>query len=88
MMYVEVLKKRYNNVGRTFCDAILLERFLPKLSSFFLLCPAADRRRKAIMYLPMQDLLQSPCQWAPNLACQQRPCKFRRLGPVAGSGWV
>jgi len=22
MVYVEVLKKRYNNVGRTFCDAI------------------------------------------------------------------
>jgi len=22
MLYVEVLKKRYNNVGRTFCDAI------------------------------------------------------------------
>jgi len=22
MSYVEVLKKRYNNVGRTFCDAI------------------------------------------------------------------
>jgi len=22
MLYVEVLKKRYNNVGRTFCNAI------------------------------------------------------------------
>jgi len=25
MLYVEVLKKRYNNVGRTFCDAIKVE---------------------------------------------------------------
>jgi len=23
MLYVEILKKRYNNVGRTFCDAII-----------------------------------------------------------------
>jgi len=26
MFYVEVLKKRYNNVGRTFCDAINPQR--------------------------------------------------------------
>jgi len=24
MLYVEVLKKRYDNVGRTFCDAICI----------------------------------------------------------------
>jgi len=23
MLYVEILKKHYNNVGRTFCDAII-----------------------------------------------------------------